>query len=100
VLSSHIALHMPPVNLTLAPATITMAVGAVSSADGSVPITLTSDATAMYVYLTTAASGRFDANAILLRPGASGARVVRFLPFGDAPVDLALLKATLREEHV
>ena len=63
--------------------------------DGTVPITLTSDAVALYVTLTTLAQGRFSTNAMTLRPGST---TVSFLPFGA--LDRALLTSSLRVEHV
>lgn len=78
----------------LPPATVAAAVGA-PAADGSVPITLTASATALFVHLTTLAQGRFSDNSLILLPGST---VVSFLPWG--PLDVALLTASLRVEHV
>ena len=84
--------------------TVTVNVGEVSTdplsgAGASVPIKLTATATALYVVLTTAANGRFSDNALLLEAGVPTA--VEFI--GWSAVDaaaLALLKSTLRVEHL
>jgi beta-mannosidase len=85
-------------NMTLPQATVSFAIGAVAP-DGSIPITLTSTATALFVTLTTLAQGRFSDNAILLSPGPGGATVVSFLPWGGLQEE-ALLASSLRVEHV
>ena len=84
----------PPYNMALPGATVTFAIGA-PAADGSVPITLTTDKTALFVVLTTLAQGRFSDNAIHILPGAT---VVDFIPWG--PLDAGLLKSSLRVEHI
>lgn len=78
----------------LPPTTVTAAVGA-PAADGTVPITLTASATALFVHLTTLAQGRFSDNSLILLPGNT---VVSFLPWG--PLDVGLLTTSLRVEHV
>ena len=92
----------PPKHMQLEPANVNWSLGQ-PAADGShVPITLTSNATALYVVLTTAASGRFSDNSLLLEGGAAGVRQVHFLPW-DGPIDeekMALLRSTLRVEHL
>jgi hypothetical protein len=106
----------PPKHMVLAPANVTWSLGQ-ASADGShVTISLTSNATALYVVLTTAAQGRFSDNAFLLESSGAGAgtgagagagaaaatKEVDFLPW-DGPlteVTLALLRSTLRVEHL
>jgi hypothetical protein len=92
----------PPKHMTLAPASVSLSLGQ-PAADGSrVAITLASNATALYVVLTTAAQGRFSDNSLLLEGGATGARQVDFLPW-DGPMDeakVALLRSTLRVEHL
>ena len=70
----------------------TVAIDAVG-ADGT--ITLSSTATAVYVWLSTLAHGRFSENGIVLL---SGKTTVRFVPFGD--LDVATLKSSLRVEHL
>ena len=65
------------------------------------PITLTTNATALYVVLTTAAAGRFSDTAFLLETGQT---VVDFLPWWwpdhlDMQSEgMALLNASLRVE--
>ena len=61
---------------------------------GTVPVTLTTDAFALYVTLTTLAQGRFEDNAFVMLPGK---RVVQFIPFEG--FDLAQLKSSIRVEH-
>ena len=76
-------------------ATITASVGAPAADGSSVPITLSADAAALFVGLTTAAHGRFSRNFFIV---AGGEVMVEFIPFGL--LDVAVLKATLRVEHV
>ena len=64
-------------------------------------ITLTTTATALYVVLTTAASGRFSDNAFLLEAGEP--KVIEFVswkPGGTDAMQLAVLKSSLRVEHL
>jgi len=84
-----------PFSLALPSAQVTFAIGAVSPADGSVPITLTTDKTALFVSLTTLAQGRFTDNSILLIPGNT---VISFIPWST--LDMTLLSSTLRVEHL
>jgi hypothetical protein len=83
-----------PSQYNLPQAQVTFAIGS-PAADGSVPITLTASATALFVTLTTLAQGRFSDNALLLSPGAT---TVSFIPW--AGFDAALLASSLRVEHV
>jgi beta-mannosidase len=83
-----------PSQYTLPAAQVTFAIGA-PAADGTVPITLTASATALFVTLTTLAQGRFSDNALLLTPGAT---TVSFIPW--AGFDAAQLASSLRVEHV
>lgn len=53
-------------------------------------------ATAVYVWLSTLASGRFSDNGLVLRPGKT--RRVSFVPFGE--LEISLLKTSLRVEHL
>jgi hypothetical protein len=80
------------------PATaVTATVGAKHS-DDTVPITLTANATALYVVLTTRAQGRFSDNAVVLE---AGQKVVEFLPWSELDAQgVALLKSSLRVEHL
>ncbi|KAL3940829.1 MAG: hypothetical protein SGBAC_004699 [Bacillariaceae sp.] len=52
---------------------------------------------ALLVMLTTQAPGRFSDNAFTLT---DGGKIVQFHPFGNNPVDINLLKATLRIEDM
>lgn len=99
VVASNLQLLAVPGLLALPspPAEVTAAVGA-PAPDGSVPITLTSTAAALFVTLTTQAQGRFSDNVVAV-PGPSAPPVeVRFLPFG--PLDAGLLASTLRVDHL
>jgi hypothetical protein len=111
--SHNVLPFVPPVRMTLPVAKVTATVGATAS-DGTVPISVCSTATALYVVLTTLANGRFSDNAFLLMPLAAsgeqaavvpgGCQVIHFLPWGAAGADpnatLKLLKASLRVEHL
>ena len=57
---------LPPFQMVLPHATVTVKVANAMDADGRVPLTLTTNATALYVTLTTVVSGRFSDNAFLL----------------------------------
>lgn len=80
--------------LALPASTVTFAIGA-PAADGTVPITLTASATALFVTLTTLAQGRFSDNALLLSPGDTA---ISFIPWSG--FDAALLASSLRVEHL
>jgi hypothetical protein len=71
----------------------TSKVGATVADDGT--ITLTATATAVYVWLSTLAQGRFSQNGMVLRPGKT---TVLFVPFGE--LDVAGLRESLRVEHL
>jgi len=58
-------------------------------------ITFQSDAVAVFFTLHTQAQGRFSDNAFVLFPGKT---VIQFIPIGN--LDVALLKSSLRFEHV
>ena len=94
LLAENFELLAPVWRLALPPAVVTAQVGS-QQADGSVPITLTASATAMFVHLTTLAQGRFSDNSLILAPGVS---TVSFIPWG--PLDAALLSSSLRVDHV
>eukprot|EP01050_Picozoa_sp_SAG11_P006275 SAG11_NODE_480_length_9107_cov_7.433171_3_plen_123_part_00 len=92
----------PKAMVGLPAAAVTANVGIQQAGSGSVPITLTTNATAMYVVLTTAAAGRFSDNAFLMETGQT---VVDFLPWwSDHPgmhsEGMALLNASLRVENL
>ena len=62
----------------------------------TVDIVLTTNATAIYVVLTTQAAGRFSDNVLLLE--AEAPRLLRFMAWGE--LDYDLLKSTIRVEHL
>jgi hypothetical protein len=87
----------PKAMQALPSAAVTATVGD-KQADDAVPITLTANATALYVVLTTRAQGRFSDNAFLLEVGQT---VVEFLPWTELDTEgMALLKSSLRVEHL
>ena len=65
---------------------------------GSIGVTVTSTATAMYVWLSTVEQGRFSDNAFVLLPGVT--KTVRFLSFDETGTSATALKASLRVEHL
>ena len=87
---------LPPANWSALPrsAHVSFAVAAAPNADGSVDITVTADAFAAYVVLTTLAHGRFSDNAFMAPPGDT---LVQFIPFFD--LDYDALISSLRVEH-
>jgi hypothetical protein len=98
LIEEHLVHLTAPVNLLVPRATLASSVAASPNADGSANITVSSDAAALFVTLTSAAPGRFSDNAFLVLPSAP--RLVVWLPFvaGDAEADLALLRSSLRVE--
>jgi hypothetical protein len=96
-LCDHAVLPVAPSALHLQSAAVTATAADAVDEDGALAIVLeTSGNPALFVTLTTLADGRFSDNAVLLRPGAP--RTVTFIPFG--PLDMALLAASLRVEHL
>eukprot|EP01043_Picozoa_sp_COSAG02_P057635 COSAG02_NODE_7032_length_3218_cov_1.693171_4_plen_178_part_00 len=89
VLSKNLLALTAPGQFILPPATVTASI----ADDGS--ITLEASATAVFVWLSTLAQGRFTQNGIVLRPGAT---TIKFVPVGA--LDLQTLKASLRVEHL
>ncbi len=81
--------------MVLPNATVTVSVASSPNPDGTVNVTVSTDATAVYVTLTTLAAGRFSDNAFLAMPGD---RVLTFIPFGDLTLDV--LTSSIRVEHV
>jgi beta-mannosidase len=67
--------------------------------DGSVNVTVRTDALALYVTLTTLAQGRFSDNAFLMLP-VPGVVALQFVPVAGVPADVAVLTSSLRVEHV
>ena len=94
--SSNLVLFAPPVYLSLPAANVAVAVNSAPNADGTVDVTLTTDAPALFVTLTTLAQGRFSDNAFLLLPGEP--RTITYIAF-VSPTDIDVLKTTIRVEH-
>lgn len=90
--SANIMLLAPPVALELPVASI-----ATVSVDADGTVTLQSNATALYVVLTTQSAGRFGENAFMLLP--STPKKVPFITWGPH-FDVAAFKQTLRVEHL
>ena len=87
-----------PGRLAFPSASVVAVVSDAPNPDGSVNVQLQSSATALFVTLTTAAQGRFDPNVIMM-PGVSNT-TIRFIPFVATPLDLELLRESLRIDHV
>ncbi len=85
-----------PGALVAPPAVVTASVASAPNADGTVDVTLATDAPAAYVVLTTLAQGRFSDNAVLLLPPGG---TLQFIPFGGA-ADIALLASSLHVDHL
>ena len=90
-------LKLPPIELK-----VELAAAQASPEDGSVAVTVAAESggVAAYVWLSTLAAGRFEPNGFMM--GANGAKKieVRFIPFGQQPVDLPTLRASVRVEHL
>lgn len=95
VIVDNFELLTDPFAMTLPAANVTFSIGA-TSPDGTVPITLSTDKTALFVTMTTLAQGRFSDNAIFMSP--EQPTIVSFIPW--APLDSALLASSLRVEHL
>ena len=88
-----------PEKMRLPPANVTATVSGLT-------VTVSTDLPALWVVLTTAAHGRFEDNAFLLRGGedgdggggGGGSRTLEFIPF--LPEQEEVLRKTLRVEHV
>lgn len=91
---------LPPANWTGLPAAASVAavVADAPNADGSIDVTLTTDATAAFVTMTTLAQGRFSDNAFFLSPPPAPPKTVAFYPWADDAVDT--LRASLRVDHL
>ena len=106
--SANEILLAPPTGLTLPSAAVTAVVASTVNPDGSTNVTISTNATALYVTLTTLAQGRFSDNFFAMRPGVT--RVVTFLPFattravaegggGNGGVS-TMLARSMRVEHL
>jgi hypothetical protein len=95
-LSSNQQLLLPPGELEVVlDAAVTAVVGA-TNADGLIPVTVSANATALLVTLTTLAHGVFSDNVFLLTQHAPVELL--FTPYGDP--DPAALRASLRVAHL
>lgn len=97
---THVVHLTAPLNLIVEHANVSATVADQPNQDGSVDISVTADAVALFVTLTTAAPGRFSDNAFLLLPAAP--YPIKWIPFmpGNSTMDWELLKSTLRvEDH-
>jgi len=93
VLAQNTVLLTTPQYLTLSKTRVTATVSSGVRPDASVDIYLSVEgAAALWVTLTTQAQGRFSDNGFVMADDL----VIQFLPFG--PLDVALLKKTLRVE--
>ena len=101
VIASNSLLLTTPGALVLPPAVVVSTVVAnAKNHVGSINVTVSTTATALYVTLTTEAAGRFADNAIHVW-GARTGLVVPFHPFEESgKVDPATLSASLRVEHL
>ena len=91
----------PPKTMKLPATTVTATVGKPAAAvPDQVRITLTAPHTAMFVVLTTAAEGRFSQNMVLVEAGKP--LTIPFMSWNGAfdETSLALLKSSLRVEHL
>lgn len=109
ILSQHVVGLAPPKDLRLRRANVraTVVDDGRNADDGSVEITISADAPALYVMLTTQSAGRFSRNAFAVVPSmittgggnpSAAAAVVRFVPWGE--LDEELLRRTLRVEDL
>lgn len=100
VFDTHVVHLTAPVNLVVKNATLSATVANQPNEDGSIDVSVTTDAVALFVTLTAAAPGRFSDNAFLLLPAVPYR--VSWIPFvaGNSTMDWELLKSTLRvEDH-
>jgi hypothetical protein len=94
---------LPPAAV-VATVSITASTNAALTTTGSTPklarsiVTVTSNATALFVWLSTRANGRFEDNAFTMAGESS--REIQFIPFGTEPLDTTLLTKSLRVEHL
>jgi hypothetical protein len=88
---------VPPMAMQQLPvAAVSAASDTAPNPDGTFDVTLATNATALYVTLTTAAHGRFSDNFFAMP--ANSSRVVQFVPFST--FDIATLAPSLRVEHL
>eukprot|EP01052_Picozoa_sp_SAG31_P017596 SAG31_NODE_1211_length_9376_cov_2.931767_9_plen_257_part_00 len=88
-----------PSNLRLNAATnVSYEVETTSPGSSSVSINLYSNATAIYVWLSTQEQGRFSDNAFILMPG--DRKTIKFMSFLKTGTSSSALKSSLRVEHL
>lgn len=90
---AHVDLLAPPVQLALPRAAVDAAVDAAPAADGSVGVTMSANATALLVMLTTGEQGVWSDNVLTLAPGAPQKLVLKPIA-GAAPIDAKALPRT------
>jgi hypothetical protein len=93
--------NLPPATVTATvktTSTDTMTATTSASLTAAASVTVRSNATALFVWLSTRAAGRFEDNAFAMAGESS--REIRFIPFGTEPLDTALLTKSLRVEHL
>ena len=102
LLCDNTLLFTTPQGLQLPAAHVTFSVGSFTPGTSrTVPILVRTNATALYVTLTSTAAGRFSDNAFLMLASESPVQV-DFVPFGGGAVDAATadaLQRSLRVEH-
>ena len=98
VLSTNMMPLALPAALNLPAATVTHTVAKMAAGAHSVDVTLRSDQTAVFVWLTTAEHGRFTDNSFMLLPGKPV--TVQFLSFLEAGTSSAAVESSLRVEHL
>ena len=97
VASTNVNLLVPPKDITSLPrARINITIGELDLTSGQVPITLWSTHVALYVTMTTLASGRFSDNAFMLY--ANSTEIISFIAWED--FDLNVLRQSLRVESL
>ena len=87
-----------PSSFRLPPAAVSHSIKPAAAGSMSVDVSLTSNATAIYVWLSTTEQGRFSDNAFVLLPGIE--RKIKFLSFVDSGTSSSALKASFRVEHL
>ncbi len=130
VQSTNVVALGPPKQWRLPNATVTIDSVTPDPSTGGATVVVSSDQTALYVTLTTLATGRFSENAFLLLPregggglgagaaagggqqqqqqqehsggsgSSGGGKTLTFLPFEGQVVDMELLRSSLRADHI
>lgn len=87
---------LPPKAMQLRAAAVTATLTPVPNTDSTYDVSLSANATALYVTLTTLAHGRFSDNFFAM--GAGTHRTVKFVPFST--FNASMLAPSLRVEHL